>query len=300
MSFSSDYVLEVGDEKIHLLSDYANNLRFEEVFDSASSHTKMRGLPSRLYRNDDKTTVAEFNPDGTMVASRFIFISIEDGATRTKEFGTIGEALKHARRWTIDHRCSTSETDARVLSGTCDGTGCLWRTCWTFEKLDVFPVWYSLNSRDWFVIDYVENTSEDLRTCLVESDGYWISDLGEHFDQMMFSLEPHEDASFAEDWDEAYRMTLMMALGREMPSLIIERKLSIREAIVTLMQNMTDMDSEEIADYINNNMNLNMNVKAVERAESDARLKFANNGWNYDVFVKSYQTNRIISRSRTG
>lgn len=83
MSFSSNYVLEVGDEKIYLLSDYANNLRFEEVFDSASSHTKMRGLPSRLYRNDDKTLVAEFNPDGTLVASRFVFISIEDGTTRT-------------------------------------------------------------------------------------------------------------------------------------------------------------------------------------------------------------------------
>ena len=127
-----------------------------------------------------------------------------------------------------------------------------------------------------------------------------VSDFGEHFDQMIFSLEPHEDVKFAEDWDEAYRMTLMMALSREMPFLIINRKLSIREAIVTIMQNMTDMDSEEIADYINDNMNLNMNVKAVERAESDARLKFANNGWNYDMFVKSYQTNRIISRSRTG
>ena len=300
MSFSSDYVLEVGDEKIYLLSDYANNLRFEEVFDSASSHTKMRGLPSRLYRDDDRTLVAEFNPDGTLVASKFVFVSIEEGATRTREFGTIGEALRHARRWTIDHRCSTSEIDARVLSGTSDGDGYLWTTCWTFEKLDVFPVWYSLNSKDWFVIDYVENTSENLRTCLMDSDKGQVSDLGEHFDQMIFSLEPHEGAKFAEDWDEAYRMTLMMALGREMPFLIIEHKLSIRETIVTIIQNMTDMDSEEISDYINDNLNLNMNVKAVERAESDARLKFANNGWDYDFTVKSYQTNRIISRSRTG
>lgn len=298
MSFSSDYVLEVGDEKIYLLSDYANNLRFEEVFDSASSDTKMRGLPSRLYRDDDRTLVAEFNPDGTLVASRFVFISIEEGATRTREFGTIEEALRHARRWTIDHRRSTSGFDARVLSGVSDGTGYLWTTSWTFEILNYFPVWYSLNSRDWFVIDYVENTSEDLRTCLMDSDKGQVSDLGEHFDQMIFSLEPHEDAKFAVDWDEAYRMTLMRTLGREMPHLIIDRKLSIREAIVTIMLNVTDMDYEEIADYINDDMKLNMNVKAVERAESDARLKFANNGWNYDFTVRTCQTERILSKNR--
>lgn len=300
MSFNSNYVLEVGDEKIYLLSDYANNLRFEEVFDSASSHTEMIGLPSRLYRDGDRTLVAEFNPDGTPVASRFVFVSLEEGATRTKEFGTIEEALRHARRWTIDHRRSTSGFDAKVLSGISDGTGYLWTTCWTFEKLNFFPVWYSLNSEDWFVIDYVKNTSDDLRTCLMDSDKDQVSDLGEHFDQMTFSLEPHEGAKFAEDWDEAYRMTLMMALGREMPFLMIDRKLSIREAIVTIMQNMTDMDYEAIADYINDDMNLNMNVKAVERAESDARLKFANNGWDYDSTVKTYQRNRIISRDRTG
>lgn len=270
MSYDDNYILQIDGEDMEVEGAYDHYPSFP--FEDASSYAKTSDETCRLYHIDgegNRHLVAEYLPSGDMIQTRFIFVSEEDEVIKTIEFPDLYKALDYAQDWTLAHRLPDGKSiTARILSGKSDRNGGYeWITSWVFDYPEEITISYTPGFGTWFFIENVPNISEDLIECLMACD----REVAEHISPDNISLKWEGDCT------DLWKRDLFEDLGNYLDDQIVHLmkwyKFTMMEAIMFVLDNATDFDNNEISEFIEEYLGMDLSDILIMRYLDDAYLK---------------------------
>lgn len=292
---TDNYVLQINDEDLKMEDLHDDFLGF--LFHDASRYTQYYANNSKLYHIDDegyRHLIAEYLPDGTMLQTRFIFVSEEDENIKTREFPDVYRALEHARDWTINHRLPGDRpVRAHIMSGkpNHDG-GYEWITSWEFEYPEKITISYTPGFGTWFFVEDVPNVSEDLIECLRARD----EELAKHVGPENISLKWKGDCS--EGWECDLFYDLDCYLNNQIVYLMKDHKFTMTEAVMFVLDNATDFDIDEIAAFVKYYLNVEVSDVLITRYLDDSYLKLKVQDIKLEEMYRYKQYNDIRTKNK--
>ena len=275
-------VLEIGNDRIRLCNDFddASDLKkmvikAQDIIRRTRDDAVLRHNPR--FGEDDFCYSITFLDDGRPKADYFEFSGQTDNKRVTLRFDSLFEALDYACEWEYDTLAKENVDNHAHLSGKWyEENGDIHEeTFWSFyDWPDSKYIYYSLDyGKNWARL-WVSNISPDLYLCLVRYDHVNNAVYSELIDSDCIRLKPPDKVMDEKFWfrDDGKDGMMLKIIEREMGPLVINAKMSVREAVVTSLFK-AGYDTNRMVDFMNRVLQLKTVPATVTHSIEGAKAK---------------------------